>query len=155
MEARGRIKIRPGEVTLALLAALAYGVAVAVLVPPVWPLMPFPQVPPVRVIAALSFLFGLVLRRRWVPALPFTILLALAPPESGFAGSLIALLVLSPFAAASALLGLATGRRLKRAMLRRALRTARAPASAERPGTAEAPVRAARSERLPAAGAGR
>ena len=64
MEARGRIKIRPGEVTLALLAALAYGVAVAVFVPPVWPLMPFPQVPPVRVIAALSFSFGLVLRRR-------------------------------------------------------------------------------------------
>ena len=57
----------------------------------------------------------------WVLALPFTVLIVLTPPQSGFAGSIIAFLALWPSAAAGALLGIGLGRWLKAVMLERLL----------------------------------
>jgi hypothetical protein len=151
MHGDGRFHIRRRELRLVAVSAVAFGAAVAALVPGVWPLMPFPAVAPVEVVAALGFLFGFLLQRTWVIALPFTILVALNPPDSGFAGALIALVVLSPFAAASAFLGIVAGRRLRRRRLRRALRAAAGPERVRPPDALDAPVSASRPARGPEA----
>ena len=44
-----------------------------------------------EIAALLGLLFGFLVRRWWVLALPLTTLIALDPPHTGFAGSLIAL----------------------------------------------------------------
>ena len=140
--------IRWRELRLAAIAAVAFGSAVAALVPGVWPLMPFPETAPVEVAALLGFGFGFLLRRTWTLALPFTILVALDPPQSGFAGAFIALLVLSPFAAAGAFIGVTLGRALQRRILRRALTAAKRPRKVTPPDSADAPIRATRKGRV-------
>lgn len=139
---------------MAAIAAVLYGVAVAVLMPGSWPLMPFPAVAPIEIAALLGFAFGFLTRRVWVIALPLTVLVALDPPQSGFAGAIIALLVLWPFTAAGGALGVSAGRWLKRRMLRRVLKAARRPARVTPPPPADAAVVASRGERVPVAGAG-
>jgi hypothetical protein len=120
--ARSRIRWR--ELRLAALCAVVFGLAVALLLPGNWPLMPFPAVGPVEIMALVGFLFGFLVRRLWVIALPLTMLVALSPPQSGFAGAIIALLIVWPFAAAGGVLGMAAGRVLQRRMLRRTLKAA-------------------------------
>jgi hypothetical protein len=145
--------IRWRELRLAALGAVLFGAAAALLMPGVWPLMPFPAPAPVEIAALLGFGLGFVLRRMWVLVLPVTVLVALDPPQSGFGGSLIALLVLWPFAAAGGALGVACGRWLKRRVLRRTLRAAKRPQRLT-PPSADSPIRATRQERTPAARAG-
>ena len=145
-EERSSIQIRWGEVRLAALAAVAFGATVAVVLPGMWSLMPFPQPAPVETVALIGFLFGFLLRRMWVLALPFTVLIVLTPPQSGFAGSIIAFLALWPSAAAGALLGIGLGRWLKRRMLRRTIRAARRPVRVKPPDGADAPIHATRRE---------
>jgi len=124
MEA-ARSRIRWRELRLGAVCAILYGALCALLLPGVWgPLMPFPVVAPVEVIALIGFLFGFLVRRMWVIALPLTVLVALSPPESGFAGAIIALLILWPFAAGGGVLGIGAGRALQRRMLRRTLKAA-------------------------------
>jgi hypothetical protein len=138
--ARSRIRWR--ELRLAALCAVLFGVLCALLLPGVWgPLMPFPVVAPVEVAAVIGFLFGFLVRRTWVLLLPLTLLVALDPPGSGFAGAIIALLILWPFAAAGSMVGLGLGRVLQRRMLRRTLKAAgrRERAQKQRPPIA-APV---------------
>src|SRR3954449_9347084 len=89
-----RSRIRWRELRLAAVCAVAFGTAVALLLPGVWPLMPFPAVAPVEVAALLGFLFGFVVRRGWVLGLPLTVLVALDPPKSGMAGAVTGPLVL-------------------------------------------------------------
>jgi len=125
---------------LAVAAAVAFGAAEAALLPGIWPLMPFPETAPVEVVTLLGLLFGFVLRRTWVLALPLVTLIAIQPPETAFAGSLIALLVLFPFAAAGAFVGMSIGRRLRRRILRRTLRAARRPAKLHPPEAAPRPA---------------
>jgi hypothetical protein len=150
---QARPSIRWAELRVAAIAAVLYGIAVAVLMPGNWPLMPFPAVAPIEIAALLGFAFGFLTRRLWVVALPLTVLVALDPAQSGFAGAIIALLVLWPFTAAGGVLGVGAGRWLKRRMLRRLLRAARRPARVSPPPPAGAPVRASRGERVPVAGA--
>ena len=133
-----RSRIRWRELRLAAVCAVAFGAAVALLLPGVWPMMPFPAVAPVEVAALLGFLFGFVVRRGWVLALPLTVLVALDPPKSGMAGALIALLILWPFAAAGGALGVGAGKALQRRMLRSTLKAARRREHAKKPA---APVR--------------
>jgi hypothetical protein len=124
MEA-ARSRIRWRELRLVAVCAVLYGALCALLLPGVWgPLMPFPVVAPVEVVALIGFLFGFLVRRMWVIALPVTVLVALSPPESGFAGAVIALFILWPFAAAGGVLGIGAGRALQRRMLRRTLKAA-------------------------------
>jgi hypothetical protein len=134
-----RIKIRWSELRLAALCAFVFGLAVRLLLPGVWPLMPFPATGPVEVAALLGFLFGLLVRRGWVLALPLTVLVALDPPRSGLAGGVIALVIVWPFAAAGGTLGIGAGKALQRRMLRSTLKAARRREHAtKKPG---APVR--------------
>jgi hypothetical protein len=135
---RPRIKIRWSELRLAALCVVLFGLAVALLLPGVWPLMPFPATGPVEVTALLGFLFGFLVRRGWVLALPLTLLVALDPPQSGFAGALIALLIVWPFAAAGGVIGIGAGKALQRRMLRSTLKAARRRERAKKP---TAPVR--------------
>jgi hypothetical protein len=128
------------ELRLAAIAAVAFGAAEAALLPGIWPLMPFPETAPVEVVALIGLLFGFVLRRTWVLALPFVTLIAIQPPETGFSGSLIALLILSPFAAAGAFVGMSMGRWLRRRILRRTLRRAARPAKLHPPEAAPRPA---------------
>jgi hypothetical protein len=125
MPSRASSRIRWRELRLAALSAIAFGVAVALLLPGNWPLMPFPAVAPVEIVTLLGLLFGFVVRRLWVTALPLTVLVAIDPPQSGLAGAVIALLVLWPFAAAGGVLGVGAGKALQRRMLRRTLKAAR------------------------------
>jgi hypothetical protein len=131
-------RIRWRELRLAAVCAVVFGAGVALLLPGVWPLMPFPAIAPVEVTALLGFLFGFVVRRGWVLALPLTSLVALDPPQSGRAGAFIALLILWPFAAAGGALGIGTGKVLQRRMLRSTLKAARRRERAKKPA---APVR--------------
>ena len=124
MTTRARPRIRWRELRLVALCAVVFGVAVALLLPGSWPLMPFPAAAPVEMVALLGFLFGFLVRRLWVIWLPLTVLVAIDPPQSGFAGAIIALLVLWPFAAAGGVLGVGAGRALQRRMLRRTLKAA-------------------------------
>lgn len=121
---RPRSKTLIRQLRLAVVCAVAYGGAAALLMPGAWPLMPFPAVAPVEIAALLGFLFGFVTRRGWTLALPVTALVALDPRQSGFAGALIAMLVIWPFSAAGSALGIGLGRLLRRHMLRRTLRAA-------------------------------
>lgn len=146
-------KRRIRELRLILLSAVLYGVSIALLLPSRWPLMPFPAVAPVEIAGILGIVFGLVTRRGWAMLLPFTALVALNPPDSRFAGAIIAALVLLPFGAAGGAIGAAAGRHLQRRALRRTIRTAERPARVRPPVTADAPVRAARAENAPAANA--
>jgi hypothetical protein len=151
MERAMPITIRWRELRLAAVAAVAFGAAEAALLPGIWPLMPFPETAPVEVVVLIGFLFGFVLRRTWALALPLVTLLAIHPPQAGFSGSLIALVILSPFAASGAFLGMRFGRWLRRRMLRRTLKAARRPARLRPPETAQPALHAER--RMPVAGA--
>jgi hypothetical protein len=122
---RPRIKIRWAQVRLMGICALLFGLATGLLLPGVWPLMPFPALAPVEITALLGFLFGFLVRKPWVLALPLTLLVSLDPPKAGFSGTLIALLVLWPFAAAASIVGIVAGKGLQRRMLRRTLKAAR------------------------------
>ena len=113
-------------------SVVAYGVLMGVVLPPYWPLMPFPALGPVEVAALLGFLFGFLTRRGWVLALPLTVLVALSPPQSGFAGAIVALFIIWPFAAAGGVLGIVAGKGLQRRMLRRTLNAARKRERAQR-----------------------
>jgi hypothetical protein len=132
MDDRPQIKIRWAQLRLMGLCALLFGLATGLLLPGVWPLMPFPAVAPVEVTALLGFLFGFVVRKRWVLALPLTMLISLDPPKSGFAGALIGLLVVWPFCAAASILGIFAGKGLQRRMLRRTLKAERRRVRARR-----------------------
>jgi hypothetical protein len=125
MHERPHIRIRWSELRLIAICALAYGIAVGLLMPGVWPLMPFPAVGPVEIATLLGLLVGFVTRRLWVIFLPLTVLVALDPAGSGFAGALIAMLVVWPFTAAGGLAGIFAGKALQRQMLRRTLKAAR------------------------------
>jgi hypothetical protein len=151
---RAQTSIRWREIRLAAFSAAAFGAALAALLPSSWPLMPFPELAPLEIAALLGLLAGVLLRRAWVLALPVTALVALDPSHSGFAGSLVALLVVWPFAASGAVVGIASGRWVKRRLLRRTLRAARRPARVTPRATAGASIRAARGDSMPVAGAG-
>jgi hypothetical protein len=141
---RRPIKIRWSELRLAGICALLFGIATGLLLPGVWPLMPFPALAPVEIAALLGFLFGFLTRRRWVLALPVTVLVSLDPPGAGFAGTIIALLVLWPFAAAAGIVGVGAGKGLQRRMLRRTLKAARRRERAAKPRATARPQAAAR-----------
>jgi hypothetical protein len=143
--------VRWRELRLAVVAAVAFGAAEAALLPGIWPLMPFPETAPVEVVILVGLLFGFLLRRTWVLALPLVTLVAIQPPEAGFSGSLIALLVLSPFAAAGAFVGMSFGRWLRRRILRRSLKGARRPAKLHPPDAAQPAIHATRTEHAHAA----
>jgi hypothetical protein len=155
MEQVIRTVVRWRELRLAAFAAVAFGALEAALLPGLWPLMPFPQTAPVEIVVLIGLLFGFVLRRTWVLALPLVTLVAINPPGAGFAGSLIALMILSPFAAGGAFLGISAGRWLRRRTLRRTLRKARVPARVQPVEAEHEPIHASRGGRLPVAGAGR
>jgi hypothetical protein len=143
MDDRPQIRIRWSEFRLIAICALAYGIAIGLLLPGVWRLMPFPSLPPIEIAALLAFLVGFLTRRMWVIALPLTALVALDPHGAGFAGAVVATLVLWPFAAAAGLAGRSLGKVLQRRMLRRTLKAAarrersrRGPATVGAPGAA-------------------
>ena len=144
--------VRWRELRLLAVAAVLFGATEAALLPGIWPLMPFPAIAPVEVVALLGLLFGFVLRRGWALALPLVTLVAINPPESGFAGSLIALLILWPFAAAGAFVGMSAGRWLRRRVLRHALRRAGRPAKLHPPEAAPRPAMQATRAKQPQAG---
>jgi hypothetical protein len=127
------------EWRLMAVAFVVYGVVMAVVLPPRWPLMPFPQPTPVLLAGLIGIPFGALLRRRWAPLLPVTLLVAINPPGAGFAGDIVVLFLLGPFALLGILVGMAFGRRIRRLALRRAIRRAR------RPGRAHVPRHSARS----------
>jgi hypothetical protein len=104
-----------------VVSALVYGALMSAVLPGTWPLMPFPQTQPVVLATLLSLPFGLVLRRPWAPLLPLTLLVALDRPQSGVAGSVVALAIVGPFAAVSICLGVACSSWLQRRALRRML----------------------------------
>jgi hypothetical protein len=131
---RPRIKIRWGELRLIAICALVFGLATGLLLPGVWPLMPFPAVAPVEITALLGFLFGFLIRKPWVLALPLTVLISLNPPQTGVAGALIALLIVWPFSAAASILGIGAGKWLQRLMLRRTLKAERRRERARKQG---------------------
>jgi hypothetical protein len=112
---------------------VAYGSIMAIVLPSHWPLMPFPQPTPVLLASVIGIGFGAVLRRRWVPLLPLTLLVALNPPGAGFAGDIVVLFLIGPFAGFGILIGMAIGRRLQRLVLRRAIKRARRPARPRAP----------------------
>jgi hypothetical protein len=115
---------------LALVSFLGYGALMSLVLPPNWPLMPFPQPHPVLLAGLIGIPFGLVLRRRWAPLLPLTLLVAINAPGAGFAGSLVVLFLVGPFAGVGILVGVASARRVQRFALRRVIARAARPASA-------------------------
>ena len=121
------LSFRWREARLAAVWSVAYGALMSAVLPGTWPLMPFPQTRPMVLATVLSFPFGLLLRRRWAALLPLTLLVALDPPQSGFAGSVVALVIIGPFAAASICLGVGCARWLQRRALRRMLSRAAPP----------------------------
>jgi hypothetical protein len=136
-------KIRWSELRLAGICALLFGIAAGLLLPGVWPLMPFPALAPVEITALLGFLFGFLTRRRWVLALPLTLLVALNPPGAGFAGALVGMLVVWPFVAAAGVVGIGAGKGLQRRMLRRTLKAAQRREHATKPRATARPQAAA------------
>ena len=48
--------------------------------------------------ALIGLPVGILLRRTWAPLLPLTLLVALNPPGAGFAGAIVAFLIVAPFA---------------------------------------------------------
>jgi len=121
------------EWRLMAFAFVAYGVLMGVVLPPNWPLMPFPQPAPVLLAALIGLGFGALLRRRWAPLLPLTMLVAINPPGAGFAGEIVVLSLVGPFAGAGIQLGMAFGRRAHRLVLRRTIKRARRSAGARAP----------------------
>ena len=113
------------QLRLALVSAVGYGALMSAVLPGTWPLMPFPQTHPVVLAGLLSIPVGLIVRRGWAPLLPLTLIVALNPPQTGIAGSVVAFLVVGPFGVAGIALGMAVGRRLQRMVLRRMLARAR------------------------------
>jgi hypothetical protein len=109
-------------------AFVAYGSIMAIVLPPNWPLMPFPQPTPVLLAGLIGIGFGALLRRRWAPLLPLTLVVAINPPGAGLAGEIVVLFLVGPFAAFGILIGMAIGRRFQRLVLRRAIKRARRPA---------------------------
>jgi hypothetical protein len=107
-----------------LVAFIGYGALMAVVLPPSWPLMPFPQPRPVLLAGLIGVAFGAVLRRRWAPLLPLTLLVAINTPGAGFAGSIVVLFLVGPFAGFGILIGMAFARRLHRLALRRVIKRA-------------------------------
>jgi hypothetical protein len=116
------------------LSFIAYGALMAVVLPPHWPLMPFPQPTPVLLAGLIGLGFGALLRRRWAPLLPLSLLVAINPAGTGFAGEIVVLLLLGPFAGVGILIGMAFGRRVQRLVLRRVIKRARRPAVSRRSG---------------------
>jgi hypothetical protein len=112
-----------------VVSALAYGALMSLVLPGTWPLMPFPQTAPVELAALIGLPVGLILRRTWAPFLPFTLLVALNPPGAGFAGALVAFLVVGPFAASTIFIGVVAARRLQRLALRRMISRAASPST--------------------------
>jgi hypothetical protein len=111
-----------------LAAFVGYGALMSVVLPPNWPLMPFPQPRPVLLAGVISLAFGALLRRRWAPLLPLTLLVAINAPGAGFAGAIVVLFLVGPFAGMGILIGMAFARRLQRLLLRRVIaRAARRP----------------------------
>jgi hypothetical protein len=121
------------EWRLMAVAFVAYGVVLSVVLPPRWPLMPFPQPTPVVLAGLIGIGFGAVLRRRWAPLLPLTLLVAINPPGAGFAGEIVVLFLVGPFACLGILIGMAFGRRIQRLLLRGAIKRARRPARPRAP----------------------
>jgi hypothetical protein len=116
------------EWRLMAVAFVAYGSIMAIVLPPNWPLMPFPQPTPVLLAGLIGIGFGALLRRRWAPLLPLTLVVAINPPGAGLAGEIVVLFLVGPFAAFGILIGMAIGRRFQRLVLRRAIKRARRPA---------------------------
>src|SRR6185312_9201301 len=123
-----RPRIRRRELGVMFAAFVAYGSIMAIVLPPRWPLMPFPQPTPVLLAGLIGFGSGALLRRRWAPLLPLTLLVAVNPPGAGFAGDIVVLFLIGPFAGLGILIGMAIGRRLHRLALRRSLKRAGGPA---------------------------
>ena len=138
-------RLRRRELRLMLASTVAFGGLLAVTLPGVWPLMPFPQLAPVEIGVAAGLAFGFLLRRWWSLALPLTILVAVNPPDTGASGAIVALLIVGPFSSAGLLLGVLAGQRLQRAMLRRAIAGARPPHTVD-PIPADATIAASRAE---------
>jgi hypothetical protein len=100
---------------------LGYGALMSVVLPPSWPLIPFPEPRPVLLAGAIGVPFGLLLRRRWAPLLPLTLLVAVNAPGAGFAGEIVVLFLLGPFASLGILVGMGSARRIQRFVLRRVI----------------------------------
>jgi hypothetical protein len=124
------------QLRLAVVSAVGYGALMSSVLPGTWPLMPFPQTHPVVLAGLLGIPIGLIVRRGWAPLLPLTLIVALNPPQTGIAGSLVAFLVVGPSGAAGIALGMAVGRRLQRMVLRRMLKPARARGAPRKRGSA-------------------
>jgi hypothetical protein len=122
--------VRWREWRLAIVSFVGYGALMSVVLPPNWPLMPFPEPRPVLLAGLIGVPFGLVLRRRWAPLLPLTLLVAINTPGAGFAGSVVVLFLVGPFAGVGILVGLVSARRLQRLALRRVIGRAGRPPSA-------------------------
>jgi hypothetical protein len=111
-----------------LAAFVGYGSLMAIVLPPSWPLMPFPEPKPVMLAGLIGIAFGALLRRRWAALLPFTLLVAINTPGAGLAGAVVVLFLVGPFAGFGILVGMAVARRLQRFALRRVIaRAARPP----------------------------
>jgi hypothetical protein len=110
-----------------LAAFVGYGSLMAIVLPPSWPLMPFPQPRPVLLAGLIGIGFGLLLRRRWAALLPLTLVVAVNPPGTGFAGEIVVLFLLGPFAGVGILVGMAIARRAQRLALRRVIKRASRP----------------------------
>ena len=108
-------------------AFVGYGALMSVVLPPNWPLMPFPQPKPVLLAGLIGVGFGALLRRRWAPLLPLTLLVAVNPPGAGFAGQIVVLFLVGPFACFGILVGMAVARRMQRLALRRVIKRAARP----------------------------
>jgi hypothetical protein len=113
-----------------LAAFVGYGSLMSVVLPPSWPLMPFPEPRPVLLSGVIGLAFGVLLRRRWAPLLPLTLLVAINTPGAGFAGAVVVLFLVGPFACFGILVGMALARRLHRLVLRRAIAGAKRPPQA-------------------------
>ena len=128
------------EWRLAIVSFVGYGALMSVVLPPNWPLMPFPEPRPVLLAGLIGVPFGLVLRRSWAPLLPLTLLVAINTPGAGFAGSIVVLFLVGPFAGVGIVVGVASARRLQRLLLRRAIARASKPppATSKRPSARSA-----------------
>jgi hypothetical protein len=132
--------VRWKEWRLAIVSFVGYGALMSVVLPPNWPLMPFPEPRPVLLAGLIGVPFGLVLRRSWAPLLPLTLLVAINTPGAGFAGSIVVLFLVGPFAGVGIVVGVASARRLQRLLLRRAIARASKPppATSKRPSARSA-----------------
>ena len=126
-----RRPLRWREWRLIVVSFVGYGALMSVVLPPNWPLMPFPEPRPVIIAGLIGVPFGLMLRRRWAPLLPLTLLVAINTPGAGFAGSIVVLFLVGPFAGVGILIGVASARRIQRLALRRSIARARKPSRSD------------------------